>query len=199
MKIFRATFSAASLALLIVQLAFVSAAALTYTWQRHTYPRVWTRAYGFDPQLPLRGRYLSLQVAVDGCHSTLPSSKQALFARDYAGAVKPGPYSLRPANSVEIFNARLLVENNTLQAVYIQNEEQRSLGQTVFAQPGKSCTEMRLRDPVDFFIADNAPNLFPLKPDQELWIELTIPPQGPPRPLQLALKEDGSWKPLAYR
>src|SRR5208283_3048759 len=31
---------------------------------------------------------------------------------------------------------------------------------------------------------------------QELWIEVTVPPQGPPRPLQMAVKDNGVWKPL---
>ncbi len=48
------------------------------------------------PSLPMRGRYLSLQLTVDGCQSTLPSAKLATFPRDVNGAVKPGPYVLRP-------------------------------------------------------------------------------------------------------
>jgi hypothetical protein len=30
-------------------------------------------------------------------------------------------------------------------------------------------------------------------------MEVTVPPKGPPRPLQLALKKDGAWKPLAFQ
>ena len=110
----------------------------------------------------------------------------------------PGP--LPSARSLLSLSApRLQVAGNTLQAVYIQNEEQQLRGLWVEAWPGKSCHEMTLSDPVDFYIAGNTPGLFPLKPNQELWIEVTVPPKGPPRPTQLALKEDGSWKPLAYR
>jgi hypothetical protein len=57
---------------------------------------------------------------------------------------------------------------------------------------------MRLTEPVDFYIAEHAKNPTWLKHSQELWIEVTVPPKGPPRPLQLALKDNGSWKPLAY-
>jgi hypothetical protein len=197
MKPIRASFSAASLALLIVQVALVCSVAITYAWQRHSFPRVWTRAYGYDPRLPLRGRYLRLQVAIDGCPSTLPSSKQAIFPRDVTGAAKPGPYTIRPVPNIG-FSANLQVQNGTLQAVYIQNEEERHFGQFVYAQPGRPCNQMTLFRPVDFYIAENAPNLFPLQHNQELWIELTIPPQGPPRPIQLALKSDGNWTPLAH-
>jgi hypothetical protein len=55
---------------------------------------------------------------------------------------------------------------------------------------------MWLASPVDLFIADTAQSPLPLKPNQELWIEVTVPPKGPPRPLQLALKDNGVWKPL---
>jgi hypothetical protein len=56
---------------------------------------------------------------------------------------------------------------------------------------------MRLEQPADFFIADTAKSPLPVQNDQELWIEVTVPPKGPPRPLQLALKDHGVWKPLA--
>ena len=197
MNISRTQISAASLAVLIAQLVLLCTVVASYAWQRHTYPRVWTRAYGYDPQLPLRGRYLNLQVAVDGCPSTLPSARQAIFPRDVHGVIKPGPYAIQPLPAVE-FSANLQVENGTLQALYISDEEQRASGQFVSAQSGGSCHAMRLSRPVDFFIADKAPALLPLKPDQELWIELTIPPKGPPRPIQLALKSDSLWQPLAY-
>jgi hypothetical protein len=58
---------------------------------------------------------------------------------------------------------------------------------------------MRLQDPVNFYIAEHAQSPMPVKAGQELWIEVTVPPKGPPRPLQLALKQGGAWKPLAFQ
>ena len=153
MKIHRATVSGLSLVLLAVQAVLVCTVVASYAWQRHHYPRVWTRAYGYDPQLPLRGRYLSLQVSIDGCSSTLPSAKQALFQRDFTGAVKPGPYAIQPVPNVQ-FSASLQVVNGQLQAVFLSNEEQRRFGQIVQAQPEKPCQQMLLRAPVNFYIAD---------------------------------------------
>jgi hypothetical protein len=43
------------------------------------------------------------------------------------------------------------------------------------------------------------PSPLPVQPGQELWIEATVPPQSPPRPTQLALNQDGIWKPLAFQ
>jgi hypothetical protein len=65
--------------------------------------------------------------------------------------------------------------------------------------PGTSCENLRLDTPVDFYIPEHAAIPSPLKAGQELWIEVTVPPNGPPRPLQLALKQDGVWKPLAFQ
>jgi hypothetical protein len=58
---------------------------------------------------------------------------------------------------------------------------------------------MRLSRPVDFYISEHAADPTRLKAGQELWIEVTVPPKGPPRPLQLALKDNGAWKPLAFQ
>jgi hypothetical protein len=197
MKIGRFTHSAASLALLIIQLLLVSAVGARYLYQRWTCPRVWTRAVAFDPSLPMRGRYLSLELTVDGCQSTLPSAKDANFPRDVNGAVKPGPYVLTP-NAVDFF-ANLKVVNNTLVAVRIEGQEDSTAGEQVVGSAGSPCDQMQLASPTAFFISDTAQSPLPLKPGQELWIEVTVPPTGPPRPLQLALKQDGQWKPLALR
>ena len=199
MKIGRFTLSAASLALLIIQLAIVSTVAAKYLYQRWTCPRVWTRATAVDPNLPMRGRYLALQLTVDGCQSTLPSAKDAAFPRKVDGTVQLGPYMLR--QNTNWFRANLKVVNNTLVAVRpegqeIAGQEDSSAGQEIEGNAGAPCDQMQLDSATDFFISDTARSPVPLKPGQELWIEVTVPPKGPPRPLQLALKENGVWKPL---
>ena len=111
MKIGRFTLSGVSVALLVIQLALVSSIAAKYLYQRWRCPRVWTRTAAIDPELPMRGRYLSLQLTVDGCQSTLPSAKLATFPRDVNGAVKPGAFS-HAAGRRWCFRANLKVENN---------------------------------------------------------------------------------------
>src|SRR5208283_3534140 len=66
-----------SIALLVIQLAIVSLIAAKYLYQRWSCPRVWTRTIVYDPEMVMRGRYLSEQLIVDGCQSTLPSAKEA--------------------------------------------------------------------------------------------------------------------------
>jgi len=197
MKIGRFTLSGVSVVLLVIQLALVSSIAAKYLYQRWRSPSVWTRAAAVDPELPMRGRYLALRLNVNGCQSTLPSAKFATFPRDVNGAVKPGPYVLRP--QPVMFRANLKVENNQLFAVRIEGQEDSYAGEQVSAAPSASCDQMQLSEPVDFYIADTAKSPLPLAAGQELWIDVTVPPTGPPRPLQLAIKDNGAWKPLAFQ
>jgi hypothetical protein len=187
-----------SIALLVIQLAIVSSIAAKYLYQRWTCPRVWTRTVAYDPELVMRGRYLSVQLIVDGCQSTLPSALHAIFPRNIDGTTRPSGFSVTRESSVQ-FRANLKVESNKLEAIRIPEADLTSKGVNVSALPNSSCDALRIVEPVDFYIAEHAVDPTPLKPGQELWIEVTVPPQGPPRPIQLALKQDGAWKPLAFQ
>src|ERR1700677_401018 len=166
MKIGRFTLSGVSVALLIFQLLVVSSIAGKYLWQRWRCPHVWTRTAAIDSELPLRGRYLSLNLIVDGCQGTLASAGLATFMRDTNGAVKPGPYVVVP--QAVMFRANLKIENNQLVALRVEDQEDSSSGEEVSAGPSTPCDQMRLYDPVDFYIADTAHSPLPLQPGQEL-------------------------------
>lgn len=189
-------FAKASLAVLILQLAIVSTVAAKFFYQRATCPRVWTRAVGYDPTLIMRGRYLSLQLMVDGC-GTLSSAKEAQFPPSTnpipAGRSFPG----HSADAVW-FEANLTVRDNKLEVIRIPESGTTTSAQSVAATPGEPCDQMRLAAPVDFYIPEHATDPSMLERGQQLWIEVTVPPKGPPRPLQLALKDHGQWKPLAF-
>lgn len=196
MKIGSVRLSAASLALLLIQLAIVSSVAAKYLYERWTCPRVWTRAVAYDPELVMRGRYLSMQLTVDGCESTLPSAAQAQFPRKVDGAVAAGKFTVQ--GQFVDFPAKLVVKDNRLMALHERDGED-SHAQRVNAPENASCDQMRLEQPVNFYIAEHAPSPIPVKAGNELWIEVTVPPRGPPRPIQLAMKQAGEWKPLDYQ
>ena len=190
--------SRVSLILLVVQVLIVSSVALKYLYQRATCPRVWTRTAAYDPTLIMRGRYLSLQLTVDGCSSTLPSAKNAQFPRNVSGAPSSPNFNVNAPDTVW-FQARLAVKDNKLIVIRVPDSQSTTSTQNVSAPPGAPCDQMRLSEPVDFYIAEHADDPTWLKRGQELWIEVTVPPKGPPRPLQLALKDNGAWKPLAFQ
>jgi hypothetical protein len=194
MKIGRIEISLAAIALLAIQLALVLSIAGKYLYERKTCPRVWALARAYDPEMILRGRYLSTQLEVDGCGSTLPSYAHAEFPRDINGAVRPGPYKVR--GPYVTFDATLKVDNNRLVAVRLAGENSHDDGQTVWANDNTPCDRMHLQQATDFFIPEHAADPTLLKRGQELWMEVTVPPKGPPRPIQLAIKDNGVWKPL---
>jgi uncharacterized membrane-anchored protein len=183
--------------LLVIQVAIVSTIALKYFYQRATCPRVWTRTAAYDPSLVMRGRYLSLQVTVDGCSSALPSAKNAQFPRNVNGTPSIPTFNVNASDAVW-FQARLAVKDNKLIAIRVPESESSASTQSVTAQPGSACDQMRLSVPVDFYISEHAKDPSFIKQGQQLWIEVTVPPKGPPRPLQLALKDNGIWKPLPF-
>ncbi len=197
MKIGPAKISAGSVALLVIQLAIVSSVAAKYLYQRWTCPRVWTRTVAYDPELVMRGRYLSLRLAVDGCESTLPSGQNAEFPRNVDGTVRSQKFVVR--GEWVVFPAKLAVKNNKLIAVHLRDGEDAQSAQYVNAPEDAPCDQLRLLSPVNFYIAEHAQSPLPVKRGDELWIEVTVPPKGPPRPIQLALKQDGAWKPLAFQ
>jgi hypothetical protein len=97
------------------------------------------------------------------------------------------------------FRANLKVVDNKLVAIRIPEADLHSTGVLVEALPGSPCDALHLNTSVDFYIGEHAPSPLPLKLGQELWMEVTVPAQGPPRPIQLALKDNGLWKPLAFK
>ena len=186
-----------SLVLLLIQLALVSSIAAKYFYEKLTCPRVWTRSVVYDPEMLMRGRYASLQLIVDGCRSTLPSAEQAAMPRDKNGMPLGKVYLVRAPQPVQ-FSARLTVEGNKLEVIRIPESQSQSDALTITASPGLNCSEMRLDAPVDFYLAEHAQNPAALRTGQELWVEVTVPPKGPPRPTQLAIKDNGVWTPLNF-
>jgi hypothetical protein len=191
-------FSKASIALLLIQLALVSSIAVKYLYERAHCPRVWTRTAAYDPEMPIRGRYLSLQLTVNGCQSTLNSAFEVQFQHNADGTPKPNGYRVKSEEPVR-FRAKLKVEGDKLVAIRIPEADLTSKGENVTAMPDSYCDAFRLDEPVDFYIAEYSADPTPLKRGQELWIEVTVPSKGPPRPIQLALKANGMWKSLAFQ
>jgi hypothetical protein len=190
------TLSRASLALLAIQLVLVSSIAAKYLYQRNTCPNVWTRAAAYDPEMLMRGRYLSTQVYVNACMITLP--RVASYA-----TVRPHETDLFDNHGVALpyLNARIGAKDGKLVALSLVGElEASSNDQRIGIRSGSPCDAAYLLQPVDIYISETAKSPFPLQHGQELWVEVTVPPAGPPRPIQLALKSsDGRWQPLNFR
>ena len=188
--------SRASIAVLIIQLAIVSSIAAKYLYQRWTCPRVWARAVAYDPEMLMRGRYLSAQIHVNACDISLPP------LANYATA-RPSQIVLFDKHGIQLpyLNAKIGVRSGKLAVLKLSEEADADTNQQrIEKRVGSECSEAFLQQPIDFYLSETAKSPFPLRDGQQLWVEVTVPPAGPPRPLGLAIKgSDGQWQPLSYR
>jgi hypothetical protein len=169
------------LILVFVQVVLVLSVAGKYLYERQTSPRVWTRATQFDPSLPLRGRYLSLQLMVNACG--LPRDAEHTI-QVYSGG-----------HPFWQWHVSLTTANGKLVPRLEKPWSPRSGGTlTLFAD--KPCDRATLSSEETLFISDRAQLPFPLPPGKELWVEVTLPPSGPPRPIQIALSGGDGFHPL---
>jgi hypothetical protein len=178
--------------LLLVQLVVVSSVAAKYLYERRTCPRIWTPSAQYDPNQPLRGRYLALQVLVDACH--LP--------RDSAHFQRYMPYGVRPfsvrTTGYWTWYVSLRVENGHLVPVLQDHPRNPSDTLRLTLADDRPCDRVPVSQSLEYFIPDRAQSPFPLKPGQELWVEVTLPPNGPPRPIQVALSSKSAFQPLTF-
>jgi hypothetical protein len=179
------------LLVLALQLVLVLSIAAKYAWERHTCPRVWTRAVQFDPQQPVRGRYLALNLRANACGLPANSSTTGFTPN------MPYPSGLNPTH-VHSWNVIPLAKNGKLTAVPAdpQNPAEASI---LTLRDGLPCEAAQLSSSTEFFIPEHANSPFPLPPGQELWAEVTVPSSGPPRPIQLALSDGKQFHVLNLR
>lgn len=184
-----------SVILLLLQLAIVSSIAAKYLYQRQHCPRVWTRAVAYDPELVLRGRYLSMQLYVDACGVSQPPNPSRVAS--------PLPLHFNANGNLvdtdRYLDATLRTHDGHLVVKDFANTVPVEGSQTVRVPVATAnCANAVLQQPVDFYIPEQAKSPFPLPAGKYLWVEVTVPPKGPPRPLNLALNDNGRWQPLHF-
>ena len=181
------SYRARAIALLVIQCLLVSSIAGKYLYERVTRPRVWARVAPYDPNLPMRGRYLALSLLVDTC--SLP--------HDHNSENRWDRYDPNHKNTQWWqWRVRTVARDGKLVVEDARDVLPYSDTQTIWGNSDQLCSRVTLAPPVDLFIADTAKTPFPLAAGKELWVEVTVPPQGPPRPIQLAISGPGQWEPL---
>ena len=167
--------------LVVIQCLLVSSIAAKYLYERATSPRVWTRTVQYDPNLPMHGRYLALTPVVDACDLVLNQRPEDIHS-----------FGIRS------FRARLVARDGRLVAEDARDLLPRSEFQSVSVGVNRPCDRGQIWPGIDYFVPENANSFFPLKPGRELWVEVTVPPSGPPRAIQLAVSENGTWQVLKF-
>ena len=57
----------------------------------------------------------------------------------------------------------------------------------------------QLAEPLAYFIPEHVEDPSRRPAGETLWVEVTVPPQGAPRPIRLGVKKDGELTPLPLR
>lgn len=156
------------------QLALMASLAAKYAMDRASLPRVWVQTVAYDPNLPLRGRYLSVRLRVsteDGYGGPWNFSEEM---RDVTLNVRDGHLVANPA----YHPTGLHVSRRTI---------------------NRGAQVTSLMEPVAFFLPENAMDPSVRSTGEELWMEVTVPKAGPPRPIQLAIKRGESFTPLGMK
>ena len=148
-------------AVAVLQCLMVLSVAGKYALDRERLPRVWVKAAPIDPNLPVRGRYVSLRLQVEG-----------------------------PPVRVQLTPARLSVVGGRLLAT-------PDPGGTIYIVPDGA--QWNLLEPVAFFIPEHVSDPSRRDPGEELWVEVSVPARGSPRPIRLGVKKDGVLTPLELR
>ncbi len=168
------------LILAAIHVAIVGSLGVKLLADRASYPRVWVRAAPVDPNLPIRGRYVSLRLEIPKFEKMPP-----LVERQGIPAGRKSTWWAPPKA------VRLQVHDGQLSAIGT-DVDTGVMGRVV----GRGSGEVVQLDPVAFFIPESArdPSIRPA--GEELWVEVTIPRRGGPRPIRLGVKRNGTLTPL---
>jgi hypothetical protein len=167
------------LLLAVVQVAIVASIGAKLEWDRHRLPRAWAKAGSYDPNLPIRGRYLSLQLEVK-LENPEESSSASVAARK---------------NGLRFSRGVLRVRDGQLAAKPTGNDEGALLSTSAFGNREQSVVV----EPVLFFLPEHAGDPWQESKGGELWAEVSVPNNGPPRPIRLAVKRGDSFTPLEIK
>src|SRR6266850_740468 len=160
-----------------LHIAIVSTLGAKLVADRATLPRVWAEVAPYDPDLPIRGRYVSLQVKVEprgfgeqAGQGSSQGNSQAGWDWGYGHLSVEGDHLVATrADSGEGHPLRLRTENGRLVAT--------------------------LTTPVAYFIPEHATDT---SRKDGLMVEVTVPRKGPPRPIRLGVKEGEKITPLEF-
>jgi hypothetical protein len=158
-----------------IQIVMVLSLGGKLLYERVTRPRVWVMSEAYDPELPIRGRYVSerLQMQAEGFEYVTPDRP----GMDY--------YVNRKWAYLQIRDNHLVAENRVA-----------GLGMWIYVRKNAQGALTAVSDePVLFFIPDKA-QLPILKAGEQMWVDVTLPIAGPPRPIRIGIKKAGVITPL---
>ncbi len=160
------------LLLAAIQLALVLSIGGKLLVDRMTRPRGWALTGPVDPELPIRGRYLSLLLRAP--------------ARGFpTGEVKGHP------------EVRVWLQLEGDQIVAVPAKDGKGLRANIWVIRGQPMASVW--EPLAYFIPEHVADPSRRASGEELWVEVTLPRKGSPRPIRLGVKKNGFLTPLDIR
>ncbi len=167
----------------LIHIALVSSLGAKLLYDRATRPRVWVRTQTYDPNLPIRGRYAALTLV-------FPDPKPPVEPKtDTSKTVVAPIYSYWDSGKIVIVDGKATVQ-------LCEKQFAPDCMQFFHTKTLTGEKILSLNQPVLFFLPDTAADPQRLQRGDQLWVEVTLPRKGPPRPIQLAVSSKGQWKPL---
>ena len=200
-----------AIAVAALHVLLISSLGAKLLYDRRTCPQAWFKARQYDPNLPIRGRYMSLQVEVldprspeeieskfgSEIRSQENSSKQFAWHGPFDFGHECGSIAVRDGAPVAVFEPEgpsRFCDNLTF-----SRQRAESAGDNQAAAParppsgrwGGGHITLRVNEPVLFFVPDTAQLPTPMGNGSELWVLATVPRTGPPRAIALGVKKAG--------
>ena len=159
----------AGMVLALAHAAIIGSLGAKLLMDRARLPRAWARTLPVDPDLPIRGRYVRLRLEVP---------------LDSAPSGSVSPWDVRTVRLV-VRDSHLVGTLDTAGEVRVQ-----------IGGPGGNGSAS-LVEPVAYFIPEHGPDPSVRAAGEELWAEVSVPRQGPPRPIRLGVWKDGRLTPIS--
>lgn len=169
----------------VLQLVLVASLGAKFTYDRSTRPRVWVRTAPVDPNLPIRGRYVRLQIeAAIGESLAPPAPLPTSEVPRSAGWTPPRP-------SIGVI---LTVLGGELVVLPASPTDTVAVRAHLSERGGRRVA--LLDEPLAFFIPEHVADPSRRAAGEELWVEVTVPRSGAPRPIRLGVKKEGVLTPI---
>jgi hypothetical protein len=166
------------LLLALLQVGIVSTLGAKLLYDRAHRPRVWIKSAIYDPNLPIRGKYLALNIEV-------PAEGFTGGMQSYGSGSKPYEF-FNPSRCDLVLRGNQLIAVGNEQGEFVANVSRRN-HDVVAVISGEMA----------YFLPEHNNGPVLRNRGEELRIDATIPRKGPPRPVRLGIKKDGVLTPLA--
>jgi hypothetical protein len=179
-----------ALVVALIQILIVCSLGAKLLYDRRTRPQAWFKTARYDPNLPIRGRYVSLQIDVNDPLS--PGEVEKKFGTEIQAIENQrAQFATRSNFSFGQECGSIVVHDGIPKAEFDQSPKWDCDNLTFMRWRAGTETRLRLTEPILFFISDTAKDPTGLRPGDELWVLATIPRKGPPRPIALGVKKAG--------